>query len=274
MRKTILKWVLLTLLIAYACGMTIWAHNEARRNGCKGLEITIESSASADTVTLKGVMDELANYPRKIVGMPFEIIDTRDIENYLSKNSNFEEVQCNILSDGKLNIKIQPMVPAARVFDGNNSYYINKEGKMIESKANFFVDVPVISGEFTPEFTPLKVLPLVRFIEKDEILGKLITMIHAKDADNLILIPRISGHVINFGDTNRLDEKRRALLTLYRKVLPYKGWNEYDTVSVKFKGQIVASRRNKAKADHGGIFDDAPDMEEATLSGILPTSNE
>ncbi len=274
MRKTILKWFLLIILIAYACGMTIWAHNEARRNGCKDIEITIATSANADTVTLRGVMDELASYPRKIVGMPFETIDTRDIENYLSKNSNFEDVECTVLSNGKLNIRIQPMVPAARIFDGNKSYYINKEGKMIESKANFYVDVPVISGHFSPEFTPLKVLPLVRFIEKDEVLGKLVTMIYAKDADNLILVPRINGHVINFGDTTRLDEKRRALITLYRKVLPYKGWNEYDTISVKFKGQIVASRRNKAKADHGGIYDDAPDMEEATLSGILPTTNE
>lgn len=272
MRKTIFKWTVLTLLIAYACGITIWAHDEARRNGCQGIEITIESSACADSVTRRGVLDELKAYPRKLVGVPVETIDTRHLKNYLSGNSNFEEVDCNILSNGKLNIRIQPMVPAARVFDGKKSYYINKEGKMIESKANFFVDVPVISGEFTPEFTPLQVLPLVRFVEKDEVLSKLVTMIHARDADNLILIPRINGHVINFGDTNRLDDKRRALLSLYRKVLPYKGWNEYDTISVKFRGQIVATRRNKAKADHGGIYDDSPDMEEATLDGIIPSA--
>ena len=268
MTKTILKWLLLTILVAYACGITIWAHNEARRYGCNGIEITIESSASADTVTKRGVMDELAKYPRKIVGSPIETIDTRHLENYLSQNSNFEQVECNMTSNGKLEIRILPMVPAARIFDGDKSYYINKEGKVIESKPNFFVDVPVISGNFSDKFTPLQVLPLVRFVEKDEVLSKLVTMIHAKDADNLILIPRINGHVINFGDTNRLDDKKRALLSLYRKVLPHKGWNEYDTISVKFRGQVVATRRNKAKADHGGIYDDGPDMEEATLSGI------
>ena len=27
--------------------------------------------------------------------------------------------------------------------------------------------------------------------------------------------------------------------------MPFKGWNYYDTISVKFRGQIVATRRDK-----------------------------
>lgn len=265
MRKSVLKWLILILLIVYACGMTIWAHNESRLNGCKGIEVTIENSTSADSVTQNGVMKELSRYPRKIIGQPMETIDTRHLEKYLGAISNFEDVECVKTTGGMLDIKIQPMVPAIRVFDGDRSYYINKSGKVIESKPNFFVDVPLVSGNFSNTFTPMHVLPLVRFIEKDKVLSKLVSMIEAKDADNLILIPRIHGHVINFGDTNYLAEKRRALLTVYRKVMPYKGWNEYDTISVKFRGQVVATRRDKSRADHGGVYDDAPDMEEATL---------
>ncbi len=274
MRKSLLKWLILTLLISYACGITIWAHNEARLHGCNGIEVTIESNASADTVTSRGVLEELSRYPRKIVGTPLLSIDTRHIEKYLSRFSNFEDVECILTTDGKLSVRIQPMVPAIRVFDGEKSYYINKEGKVIESKPNFFVDVPVVTGHFTSEFTPLQVLPLVKFIERDPVLSKLVGMIEAKDADNLILVPRIHGHVVNYGDTNRLAEKRRALLAVYRKVMPYKGWNEYDTISLKFKGQVVATRRNKTRADHGGIYDDAADMEEATLPVIAPVALE
>lgn len=272
MHKSILKWLILTLLIVYACGITIWAHNESRRNGCQGIDIVIESSTSADTVTKKGVLDELSRYPRKIVGVPLETIDTRDLEKYLSGFSNFEDVECTLTTDGFLNVKVQPMVPAIRVFDGNKSYYINKAGKIIESKPNFFVDVPVVTGNFSRSFSPMNVLPLVRFIERDEVLSKLVGMIEAKDADNLILVPRIHGHVINFGDTNRLEEKRRALLSVYRKVMPYKGWNAYDTISVKFRGQVVASRRDKSRNDHGGVVDNEPDMEEATLPVVAPVS--
>nr|MDE7421741.1 hypothetical protein [Muribaculaceae bacterium] len=54
----------------------------------------------------------------------------------------------------------------------------------------------------------------------------------------------------------------------YRKVLPAKGWNIYDTISVKFKNQIVASRRNKAINQHGLLEDDGIDLEEATLPEV------
>lgn len=274
MGKTILKWLLLTVLLVYACGITVWARNESRRHGCQGIEVTIERGTSADTITKHGVMEELSHYPRKLVGMPIESIDTRHLEKYLSRFSNFEDVECTLTTDGKININIQPMVPAIRVFDGDKSYYINKEGKVIESKPNFFVDVPVVIGNFNSGFTPLQVLPLVRFVERDKVLSKLVGMIEAKDADNLILVPRIHGHVVNFGDTTFLADKRRALLSIYRKVMPYKGWNEYDTISVKFRGQVVATRRNKSRTDHGGVYDDAPDMEEATLPVIAPVAIE
>ncbi|MBD5357926.1 MAG: hypothetical protein HDR88_13110 [Bacteroides sp.] len=274
MRKTIFKWLILILLAVYACGMTIWAYNESRKNSCQGIEISITKGTSADTVTQRGVMEELSHYPRKLVGQPLEAIDTRHLETYLSRFSNFEDVECTVTTGGKLSINIQPMVPAIRVFDGDKSYYINKEGKVIESKPNFFVDVPVVVGNFSSSFTPMQVLPLVRFIERDKVMSKLVGMIEAKDPDNLILVPRIHGHVINFGDTNLLDYKRKALLTVYRKVMPYKGWNVYDTISVKFKGQVVATRRDKTRADFGMVKDDSPDMEEATLPVIAPGSLE
>ena len=130
------------------------------------------------------------------------------------------------------------------------------------------MDVPVVKGNFNEEFTARQVLPVVRFIEKDPIMSQLVGMIYAPDGDNIMLVPRIHGHMINFGDTTRLPEKRDALLALYRKVMPYKGWETYDTISVKFRGQVVATRRDKRRADHGTVIDNGPDMEEATLPEI------
>jgi cell division protein FtsQ len=80
------------------------------------------------------------------------------------------------------------------------------------------------------------------------------------------MVPCIRGHVINFGDTSRIKDKFDNLLTMYRQVMPYKGWNTYDTISVKFKGQVVASRRNKALPDHGAVTDDGEDVEESALA--------
>lgn len=265
MRKTLLKWTLLVFLFAYVTAITVWAHGEAALHSCRGIEVTIASGFSADSVTISGVEEELARYPKKIKGIPVAQVNTLELEQYLSKFSNFEEVECAMSTDGILGVSIVPMVPEIRVFDADQSYYINKDGKRIRSKANFFVDVPVVSGKFSKDFQAKDVLPVTRFVQNDPVLRELVGMVSVRDAHNIFLVPRIHGHVVNFGDTTRLGEKRRALLTFYRRVIPYKGWQEYDTISVKFKGQVVATRRNKNPNVHSQKYEEEIDLEEATL---------
>lgn len=274
MKKTILKWLLLIILIAYATCITIWARNMADSNLCKGIDVYIENSSAPDTITRHGVLDELSRFPSKIIGAPATSINTLEIERYLGRLSNFESVNCIVNTDGRLDVRVVPMIPAMRVFDGDKSYYINKDGKRIESKASFFVDVPVVSGKFSEKFPARMVLPVSRFVENDPVLSKVIAMIKVDDKDNIYLIPRIHGHVINFGDTTRLEEKKNALLAMYRKVLPYKGWETYDTISLKFNGQVVASRRDKQGGNHGAIYDDDLDPDETTLSELFDEHEE
>jgi len=260
-----MKWVVFAALTAYAAGMTVWAHYEASRHVCTGIEVHVEGSAAMDSVIRHGVTEELRDYPHKIVGMPLHQLSTIDVERYLSRYSNFESVNCMISSRGKLIIKIVPLVPVMRVFFGDNSYYINKDGKHIVSNAEFFSEVPLVTGNFNRKFPPSTVLPLVNYISSDPMLGELVSMVVAENSNNLILVPRIRGHVINFGDTTRLDEKKKALALFYRQVMPYKGWQEYDTISVKFRGQVVATRRDKTQLNHAEQYEEEFDLEEATL---------
>lgn len=265
MRKTLLKWLILTLLIVYAGWVAVWAGGEAERHTCAGIDVRVEGVALADSTTQSGVLAHLAGYEGKIKGLPTYRVNTQAIEDYLSNLSNFETVECVITSDHRLRIDIVPMRPEVRIFDSKGSYYINRAGKRIDSNARFFVDVPVVKGEFTENFPATTVLPLTRFIASDPFMSQLVAMIEAKDADNLLLVPRIHGHLINFGDTTRLTEKRDALKAMYRKVLPYKGWETYDTISVRFRGQVVATRRDKKPLVHSATYVEEYDPEEATL---------
>ena len=44
---------------------------------------------------------------------------------------------------------------------GDNSYYVNREGKRIPSSTNYFTDVPIIEGHFTKAYGPEKLLPMI-----------------------------------------------------------------------------------------------------------------
>lgn len=265
--KNTLKWIILSLLLAYVAGITIWAHFEADRHTVKGITISMGSAGISDTITVRGVKASLLKYPEKIVGAPINTVNTLKIEQYLMGLNNFEDVKCYISTNGFLNVNISPMIPEIRVFDGNRSYYVNKSGKCIDANAEFYADVPIVNGRFNKSFRPEMVLPVVRFVKNDPKLNELVGMFEARGPNDILLVPRVAGHVINFGDTTRLKEKRRALLTLYEKVIPYKGWNEYDTISVKFRGQIVATRRNKAPLYPIEVYEEEVDPEE----GALPT---
>jgi len=264
----------LTLLLGYTTWVTIWAHGEAARHTCKGVDIMIDRVSTVDSLTLRGVEYELRNYRGgKIVGAPINQVNTRKLHDYLSKISAFESVECAMGANGRLNIHITPMIPEIRVFDGDNSYYVNKDGKQTPSDADFFVDVPIVKGHFTKSFRPKDILPLVRFVNADPELKQIVAMFEADGPHDLLLVPRIGGHLVNFGDTTRLAEKKRALMAMYRKVMPYKGWEEYDTISVKFKGQVVATRRVKPVAKVV-TEDDEIDLEETTLPEVTPTATE
>lgn len=263
--KTIFKWVVLALLFSYIGWITVWAHNEAARHICTDIAVSVNAPSPIDSMIYRGVMDEIGKYPKRIVGLPINQVDTRALEKYLGSLNMFEDVNCMITGSGTLQVHVTPIIPVMRVFLADNSYYINKDGKHIATNAEFFNDVPIVTGSFTHDFQPIKVLPLVRFVNSDPMMKELTSMIVANDSHNLIIVPKITGHVINFGDTLRLAQKRDALRMFYHKVMPHKGWQEYDTISVKFRGQIVATRRNKTKLNISEDPVEEIDLEEATL---------
>ncbi len=265
MKKTILKWTLLLLLMVYAVWMTGWAHDMARKDVCVGFEIAVDGNTPMDSIVRSGLERELKNYPQRIAGTPIMQLDAAKIERYLRNMNLFEEVSCMLTSDNRLLVQALPLVPVMRVFTDDKSYYINKSGKYIEALPEFYTNVPVVKGDFTKRFTPKELVPLVNKIETDQFMKEVTGMLVARDRNNLLIVPRIRGHVVNFGDTTRLDEKVGMLKLFYRKVMPKKGWNEYDTISVKYRGQIVATRRIKPIAPPP-VTEEEIDLEEQALS--------
>ncbi len=267
MKKTIAKWLLLIILIAGVVALTVWSGERAEAAMCKGIEVIVESDdPRLVNTTRNGVYNEVLRFDKHLLKKRTSAINTYALEQHLSSISNFETANCMITAQGKLRVTITPMIPVLRVFDGERSYYVNKDGKQISANAEFFADVPVVRGNFSREFSAHKILPVVNFVSHDSDLSHLVAMYEANDADNIILVPRITGHVVNFGDTLNLERKKRALLAFYRKVMPYRGWNTYDTISVKFRGQVVASRRDKSIQSHSDVEEEEIDLEEAALN--------
>lgn len=269
MIKLILKWLILLALLSYIAIASMWAIDYAEQQTLDDIVINIDKNSPTKFVTKEGVIQKLGKTADKIKHTPIAELNIEKLERQLSQDNSFENVECYITSDNKLQIDIVPMIPEIRVFspDGK-SYYINKDGKRIDTGNEFFMDVPVVTGNFDQKFPAKNILPVTRHIAADDYLKNLITMIEVKSATNILLYPCIKGQVINIGDTTELTKKFDNLTLFYRKVMNHKGWETYDTISVKFRNQIVATRRDKSKKIHSIEVDDSVNIDEQSLLGI------
>ena len=177
-----------------------WARGKAADELCQRVEVTIDNADSTQFVTPQGVITELASLGFKVVGKPMWQIDASRIEQALQRSDYLEKAECVKGPDGVLMIRASQLVPVLRVFDGDQSYYVNRYGKKMSATASYHADVPVVQGHFTDRYPATRLLPMVQYVEGDSLLRSLVTMFTMRDSDNIFIVPAIYGHVVNMGN--------------------------------------------------------------------------
>lgn len=250
--KRLGTWLALTALVIYLAVMIPMVGKAYDSELCAGLRVTVNDSTHAGFVTPNEIAHELGSLTRTAEGSLLRDINTKDIKRILKKLDRIEDVDVVRTSDRYIAITVSPLAPVARVFDEDDSYYINKDGKRITADARYRMDVPVIYGHFPPRdtvMTPAKLLPLLDYIGKNQLWSKMVTMVVVDQKRDVLLVPAIKGHVINLGNVSNLDSKFSRIERMYHKVIPVRGWDFYDTISVKWNGQVVATRRIKPQVE-------------------------
>lgn len=264
-RRTVIFMCATVALLVYVVLAVTFTRDAERHDRFTSVRIEVMDSAGTGFVTaddidanLKGLRARARNHPRKD-------FDTYALERALLRLPSVEEARCVILNDGSLSVRVVPMRPVARVFDGDRSYYINAAGKRISADAGHHVDVPVVSGHFASGKEVAALLPFFAYVHSDPALDALVTSVTVDPDGDIIVIPAVTGHVINMGDTSHVADKFDRLLRFYKEVMPVRGWLCYDTVSVKWRGRVVATRASKTDRRNipldrlEGIVDETPD---------------
>lgn len=254
--------VLSLLVIGYMVFGLIVSWQMAASARVTGMEVVL-SDPSSRFVSVADVVRESGVDPDAIKGTLRSDFDLHTLEERLNASDKIQDANATLLSNGRIHVDVTPMLPVARVFEkGKPSYYINAQGKRISAELRYHIDVPVLVGQFDSVHPAHRLLPLLNYISSHPKAAAMVATVTQERDGNIILIPNIVGHVVNFGDTSRVSEKFAMLREFYRHVAPVKGWQTYDTVAVKWRGQVVASHRTKKLVEA-----DVPIEEE--LSGIL-----
>jgi cell division protein FtsQ len=67
----------------------------------------------------------------------------------------------------------------------------------------------------------------------------MIEQIYVNNKGEFVLAPMLGDHIILFGYYKDAEEKLRKLKIFYKEVLPYEGWRKYDTIDLRFRGQVI-----------------------------------
>lgn len=274
MKRLIQYSILAVLAVALTAGI-LWAREKSRGELCTSVDVEVVNADSTSFVTPQGVLTDLKGQGIKLVGKHMGDINASDIEEALKVSPYLENADIVKCQGGKVLIRVSQLVPVVRIFDGEDSYYMNRAGKRMAATTYYHCDVPVVQGHFTRKYPATRLLPLIDYVENDSLLRSLVTMYQVRDTNNIIIVPELSGHVVNIGNADDFENKFAKLKQFYTQVMPKRGWNTYDTISVKWNHQIVATRRVKAVApvleDHSEDDEQAPDMETMTVGTVAET---
>ncbi|MCX6274880.1 MAG: hypothetical protein NTV09_06705 [Bacteroidetes bacterium] len=239
---------------------------EHRRNEmqCKKIIINVDDSLGNSFVQQGDIEQLIEDKFGKITGKPLTSINISLLEKIIDGNPFVLKAQVFSTVDGNLIVEVKQRTPVVRVINAfNESFYIDDCGVLMPMNDQFSAHVPVANGNiFNREteqrirrvtekeirdttFSPTlleKIFMVSNYVHNQEFWNAQIEQIFINIAGEIELIPRVGNQTILFGNEKDLDEKFNKLYTLYKEGLSKTGWNQYKTINVTFKDQVVCSK--------------------------------
>jgi cell division protein FtsQ len=248
-------WIAGAIVLFIVTGAAISHQNNTP---LKGFKISVDHQGGLFFVTNEDIEQLIRdnNYEAQI-GNPIETLDYSRLEKILENNPHTLKAEIFVNTIGEVEINVVQRNPILRVINRNGvSFYLGDLGNKIPVSNRFTARVPVATGnifdsgiseDLTDSTTTKKLFHLASYISSDSTLNALIEQIYVTEQLEFVLVPKIGNHVIEIGDDSNLSEKFSKLLEFYKTGLNKVGWQQYNTVNLKFHNQIFATRRTAAK---------------------------
>lgn len=170
-------------------------------------------------------------------------INLNEIEQHIEQNTAVEKCECYSTPGGVIHVKVQQRKPIMHVFTKESSYYMDGNGFRIPVRNDTRAHALVVNGNVGTMLDVDDLIKLCKFIKEDDFWKAQIEQVYVTDKTEYILVPRVGDHVIELGGIDRLGEKFELLNRLYTKGWDKKEWNLYKKVSLKYRGQVVCTKK-------------------------------
>lgn len=246
-----LAWVMFLFIVAM-----IWliARRHKANTFAEGMEVTVKALPTGDKLISERDVKQalLVSFGSDLEGTELAQLEVERMERVLESDPFVKNADAYIDQNNQLHIKIEQREPVVRVLDNNGgNYYLDAAGKKMPPSKNFAARVIVATGNvspYTPEFREKRrnslkdLFNITQALLADEFLASFIQQIHINNRGEFILVPLIGNQKIELGSARKLEDKLRRLKIFYQQGMPYEGWRKYETINLKYSGQVVCRR--------------------------------
>ena len=241
----LMKVVLWVIGIAYFPVMMSFVNKEKGEVRCSNIRTNVHTKSTDVLISDNGLRQIVKDEFPELVGQRIGEVDYNEIEERLSQSNIVKRCEVYPSADGTVHVEIYQRQPIMRVFTNEgSSYYMDSEGYKIVAKPGMRCHTLIVNGHVNKMMDELDgLMSICRLIDGDPFWKSMIEQISVTKSQEYVMVPRIGNHLIDFGNAERIEQKFNDLLTLYKKGWAKDEWNAYKTVSLKYQGQIICTKR-------------------------------
>ena len=257
MAKKFVTYLPLILLCIVAIASLSFSEVKHASLRCTDVLISIEKNPShSDFINIEDVYAAMNANRNMLIGKEVSEIDIHKIESTLESNPTILSCETYFTLKGELCVKIKQRTPIVRILSLHSSYYLDENGVMMPLSERGSSRVLVASGEIFTDYQPgvnvrdsanLKLLQdvfsLAQDIRSDSLFLPMIEQIYVMPKREFVLTTKVGPSKIEFGTIDDKDVKFRHIIAFYKAEKVKENWDQYVSLSLKYKNQIVCTKK-------------------------------
>ena len=239
----IVSIIVATLLFCYIVFVSFFFRESRQKELCCDLQAVVVDSLDKHFVSESDLVHILKKADLNPIKRPMDEINTDRIENELLKNEMIARVEAYKTPSGMIKLEVEQKIPILRVISPRGNYYVDNLGSTMPVSRRYVAHVPVVSGYVEKELAVTDLYKFALFLQENDFWNNQIEQIYVHPDNEVELIPRVGNHRIVLGSFADFEEKLDNLRLFYEKAIPKVGWEKYSIISLKYKDQIVCTKR-------------------------------
>jgi len=232
------------LIVAVAFVFLSWKSNDTYKDiKCQDVGVQVDEEGGVRFLNKEMIADMLLEKQDSLQGKRYEDINIYLLEEFLNAHPNIDKAELYLTINGELCVDVKQRKPLVRVFELDESYYLDSNFDRFSLSNVFSARVLQVYWSETTEARKESLRLLMKRIESDAFLKAQITAVEFDENDDLMVYPRVGNHKIILGSSKDLDSKFEKLKVFYSQGLEKVGWDRYSHINLKFENQIVCTKR-------------------------------